>query len=158
MMTSVKDIEKISRNAWLASLGAYAKSWDFLVGKFDETYEGSNELFNELIEKGETIQKKLEAKVETNHVLDEKIAQLRAQLGLDSNSDEKITSLSAKVDAISKAVEKLTQQRVEESATKTAEKKLTVKKIAPKKVATVKPRATKSPVSKASKTAVKTDK
>ena len=51
-MTTLKDVEKLGRQAWLAGLGAYGSGWKFAVEKFDETYSKTGEMLNELISEG----------------------------------------------------------------------------------------------------------
>ena len=112
-MTNLKDIEKVGRKAWLATIGTYAKGWDIISGKVNATFEDTNQLVNELIENGEKVEADLKAKVKANTQLDEKIAALKVKLGVEASADEKLADLSKKVDALVDAVEKLATAKAE---------------------------------------------
>ena len=76
-MKNLKDIEKAGRQAWLATLGTYAKGWEIISDKVPLTFDDANKFVNDLIDNGEKIETELKEKVKSNYVLDEKIAALK---------------------------------------------------------------------------------
>jgi len=129
-MNTLKNVEKLGRQAWLAGLGAYGSSWKYAVEKFDQTYTKTNVLVNELITEGEKIEVELKEKMKAKELLDTKIVALKDKLGLNEASEaERLGELTSKVDALTDAVTKLTEVRLTEKATK-------VTKAAAKKTAT----------------------
>ena len=110
---NAKAAEDFAHKIWLAGLGAYGKGYDEAKGKFEELNTDASKLFNELVAKGETLEAEAKAKIkETQSELtdkaDERIAQVRDSLGLETTSkDDKIDELSAKIDALTEIVAKL---------------------------------------------------
>lgn len=134
-MATLKDVEKLGRQAWLAGLGAYGSGWKFAVEKFDETYAKTGEVLNELITEGEKIEQDIQEKLKAKEILDEKIVALKSKLGLDEPSeDEKLQEIDAKVDKLTTAVNALVEARLAEQAPakKAPAKKATAKKAAAK--------------------------
>jgi len=140
-MSTLKNVEKLGRQAWLASLGAYGSGWKYAVEKFDQTYTKTNTLVTELISEGEKIEVELQEKMKAKEVLEGKIVALKSKLGLNEESEaERLAELTTKVDALTNAVTKLVESRLTEKAEK-------VTKPAAKKAATktaAKAKATKS--------------
>jgi hypothetical protein len=117
-VSTIKKIESIARNIWLAGLGSIDSNREKLSESFDKAQKKSTELYNELVEKGELAQAKLDAKVEENktrvndygrkyfsvdfHVLEGQVSD--AQL-------EKIDHLSEIVDSLTDTVAKILEQR-----------------------------------------------
>ena len=64
-MTNLKDIEKVGRQAWLATIGTYAKGWDIISGKASSTFDDANKFVNDMIENGEKIETDLKEKVKS---------------------------------------------------------------------------------------------
>ncbi len=128
-MNTLKNVEKLGRQAWLASLGAYGSGWKYAVQKFDQTYSKTNELVNEFITEGEKIEHDLQEKLKAKELLENKIVALKHKLGLDEKQEEeRLDELSSKVDALTLAVNKLVES-------KSAEKALTAKATATKATA-----------------------
>ena len=111
-MTNLKDIEKVGRQAWLATIGTYAKGWDIISGKASSTFDDANKFVNDMIENGEKIETDLKEKVKSNILLDEKISALKVKLGVDTSVDEKIAELNKKVDLLADEINKLVDARL----------------------------------------------
>lgn len=111
---STKDtVQKFARNVWLAGLGAYGKGTETLTTKFDKAYEESNQLFNDLVNRGSEIQTDLEAKIKQQTQFEQRVDEVRAKLGLGQTiSDEQIDALAAKVDALTELVAAVAQKRL----------------------------------------------
>lgn len=124
---STKDtIEDMARNTWLAGLGSFDSSKEVLGKSIDAAQEKSNSLYNELLNRGEKIQNKI------NDKKDELQAKGKNLLGMskvsDKSNDEKIAQLNAKVDALTTAVVALIEKRNAAAIdTKKATKKAAVK-------------------------------
>lgn len=110
-MKKLEELEKVGRQAWLATIGTYAKGWEILSGKVNETFEDTNQLINELVENGEKIETDLKAKIKSNTQLDDKILALKIKLGVDESFDEKVALLNKKVDQLVIAIEKLSEAK-----------------------------------------------
>ena len=118
-MNTLKNVEKLGRQAWLASLGAYGSSWKYAVEKFDQTYTKTNALVSDLISEGEKIEVELQQKMKAKEILETKIVALKSKLGLNEESEaERLVQLTTKVDALTDAVTKLVETRLAEKATK----------------------------------------
>lgn len=111
-MANLKDVEKVGRQALLATLGGYAKGWEYLSDKVTLTIDDANKVVNELIENGEKVESELKTKVKSNNLLDEKIASLKAKLGVDTSAEERLAELEAKVDALTDALNKIVDARL----------------------------------------------
>ncbi|TQV76597.1 phasin family protein [Aliikangiella marina] len=132
-MASLKDVEKLGRQAWLAGLGAYGSGWKYAVDKFDETYAKTGEMLNELITEGEKIEQDIQEKLKAKEILDEKIVALKDKLGLNEPDEaEKLQEIDAKVDKLTTAVNALVEARLAEQA---PAKKAPAKKAPAKKAA-----------------------
>ncbi len=100
--------EDLARQIWLAGLGAYGKSIDEVQGRYEKLNTQASETFNELVEKGKGIESSTKDKIVEKTAVDQRVADVRKKLGLDSSeTDKKIEELSAKVDALTEAVAKL---------------------------------------------------
>ena len=118
-MNTLKNVEKLGRQAWLAGLGAYGSSWKYAVEKFDQTYTKTNVLVNELISEGEKIEVELKEKMKAKEILDSKIVALKDKLGLNEVSEaERLAELTSKIDVLADAVTKLVETKLAEKATK----------------------------------------
>jgi len=126
-MSAFEKAEKLGRQAWLASLGAYGTGWKYAVEKLDETYTKTNALMSELVSEGEKLEADLQDKLKARFVLDGKINALKDKLGLNESSDAtRLGELDSKVDDLISAVTKLAGQPAAKKAvkkTKTASKK-----------------------------------
>ena len=140
-MTKLEELEKVGRQAWLATIGTYAKGWEILSGKVNETFEDTNQLINELVENGEKIEADLKAKIKSNTQLDDKILALKIKLGVEESFDDKMALLNKKVDQLAMAVEKLAEAKSAKSVKKEnteSTKKVAAAKKVPAKRTTVK--------------------
>lgn len=150
-MKAVKKLENLGRQTWLASIGAYNTSWDAATDKLDKFYVDGNAFVQDLMEKGESLESNLQEKFKARTMIDEKIAALRAKLGMKSESrDLQLEKLSAKVDDLIEVVAKLAEQK---AAAKTAEKTASEAKPAAK---TARKPAAKATAKTAAKPAAKT--
>lgn len=147
-MKTVKNIENAGRQAWLAGLGVVILGKEYAAKKFDEVFEGTNALINEMMSKGLVVESDIKALLEGKKIDDAKVAELREKLGLNKESKEdRLTRLSAKVDALTDVVNKLAEQQKAEATTP----KTTATKPAAKKAPARKPRATAAKSTTASK-------
>lgn len=124
-MSTTDSVQKFARNVWLAGLGAYGKGAQTVTETIDKAYVESNQLFNDLVDKGTEIQTSLEAKLKQQNVFERKVDEVRDKLGLNQDiSDEQIEALTAKVDALTEIVAELAQKKL---AKATAESKAAAK-------------------------------
>jgi hypothetical protein len=148
-MRAVKKLESIGRQTWLASIGAFTTSKNETSDKIDEFYVGGNAFVQDLLARGESIEANLQAKLRARIMIDQKIAALKAKLGMKSSDrDQQIEKLSSKVDDLIEVVAKLAEQKAAAaSAAKTASEAKpaakTTRKPAAKKTAAAKPAAAK---------------
>ena len=106
--SKVGEAEDFARKIWLAGLGAYGKSYDEAQGQYEKLSSEASKLFDELVVKGKTIETEAKTKIKATTNVEERVAEVRQKLGLDSqSSDEKVEELSAKIDALTDAVAKL---------------------------------------------------
>jgi len=165
-MNTKKNVEKASRQVWLAGLGAVLLGKEYAVKKLDEMFEGTNSLVNQVVTKGQEIEGDIKSKVsgsnplKSSFIQDEKIAELREKLGLNQESkQDKISRLAAKVDALTDIVATISVKVEEEKAAASKKSaaattaKTETKAAAPKPATARKPRAATSKTAAASKTA-----
>lgn len=115
-MSTTDTVQKFARNVWLAGLGAYGKGAQTVTDTIDKAYVESNQLFNELVDKGAEIQTSLEAKLKQQTLFETKVDEVREKLGLNQNvSDEQIDALAAKVDALTEIIAELAQKKLAEA-------------------------------------------
>ena len=115
-MSTTDTVQKFARNVWLAGLGAYGKGAQTVTETIDKAYVESNQLFNDLVERGTEIQTSLEAKLKQQTVFEKKVDEVRDKLGLNQNvTDEQIDALAAKVDALTEIVAQLAQKKLVEA-------------------------------------------
>ncbi len=125
-MSTFEKAEKLGRQAWLASLGAYGTGWKYAVEKLDETYTKTNALMNELVSEGEKLEAELQQKLNAKAVVEDKISALKDKLGLNQATESaRLAELDSKVDDLIAAVEKFAQKP---KAKKTPKKKVVSKK------------------------------
>lgn len=112
-MSTTDTVQKFARNVWLAGLGAYGKGAQTVTDTIDKAYVESNQLFNDLVDKGTEIQTNLEAKLKQQTVFETKVDEVREKLGLNQNvSDAQIDALAAKVDALTEIIAELAQKKL----------------------------------------------
>lgn len=134
-MTKFKKLEKVGRQAWLATIGTYAKGWELLSSKVNDKYVETNKFIDECVENGEKIESNLKEKLKSNNVLDEKIAALKVKLGVDLSYESKLASLNEKVNALTIDVAKLISLRAAKATeTKIIENKVVAAKVVKKAV------------------------
>lgn len=152
-MKAVKTVEQAGRKSWLASVGAYSESLEKSTDKLDKLYVDSNAFIQDLILRGEGVETELKAKfsidIKGKAMLEDKIAMLKAKLGMQSDSrDIQLEKLSNKVDNLIDVVAKLAQQKAaEKTAAKPAAKapaKTTATKATAKTAAATKASAAKA--------------
>jgi len=114
---STKDtVQKFARNVWLAGLGAYGKSTETLTEQFDKAYVESNQLFNELLNKGDELNKSLQQRIADKTKFESKVDEVRAKLGLNQTiSDEQLDALAAKVETLTAAVTLVAEQKLQQA-------------------------------------------
>lgn len=115
-MSTTDTVQKFARNVWLAGLGAYGKGAQTVTDSIDKAYVESNQLFNDLVDKGAEIQTSLEAKLKQQTLFETKVDEVREKLGLNQNvSDAQIDALAAKVDALTEVIAELAQKKLAEA-------------------------------------------
>jgi hypothetical protein len=154
-MTNLNTAKKtiaLAHKTLLISIGACDRGREIAANKLDQLFVGGSELVNDLLEKGESFETQIQAKIEAKKMLQGKISALRARFGFGNESrDQQIDMLSQRVDSLIEVVAKLAQQ-------KAAEKKMTASSISTKKAAPeeikapAKATATKPAVAKAATT------
>ena len=140
----------------LASVGAYDSGREIAANKFDQMFVDGSELVNDLLEKGESLEVQIQAKLEIQNMLRGKISALKARLGFgDESRNQQIDMLSQRVDNLIEVVAKLAQQKAAEkknttsaSSIKKATAKPTAAKLAAAKPVSAKPVAAKPVVAK----------
>lgn len=138
-MNTAKKTESLLHKTWLAWVGACDSGREKAANKFDQLFVDGSALVNNLLEKGESVETQLQAKIKARNMLKEKISALRAKLSFGNNSrDHQIDNLSQRVDGLIDVVAKLAQQKAAENkAMTTASAKKTPAKTAAKAVAKV---------------------
>jgi hypothetical protein len=145
-MSAKHTLENMVRNTWLAGLGSIESSVEALSKSFDAAQEKSNNMYNELLTRGEEIQSKInDTKVDIE-------ARGKNLIGIVSGEShqEKLAKLNATIDHLTTDVVKLIEKHnAAASATKQAK---IANKIAPKSAvkttSQVKPAVTKNKVTK----------
>ena len=120
--------EVMTRNVFLAGLGAYGKSFEETKSRFESLSTESSKMFSDLVAKGEIletqgkskfseVQSKISAKADVNT----RVEALRSKLGLNKTSDDqKIEALNTKIDSLTAAIAKLTSKPVVKPTVKVA--------------------------------------
>lgn len=104
----VTEAEDFARKIWLAGLGAYGKSFDEAQGQYEKLTTEAGRVFEDLVEKGESLETEAKAKIKSKTNVEVRVAEVRRKLGLDkAGSEDKVEELSAKIDALTDAVAKL---------------------------------------------------
>jgi len=149
-VNTAKKTESLLHKTWLAWVGACDSGREKAANKFDQLFVDGSALVNNLLEKGESVETQLQAKIKARNMLKEKISALRAKLSFGNNSrDHQIDNLSQRVDGLIDVVAKLAQQKAAENkAMTTASAKKTPAKPAVAKSAAAKPAAAKPAAAK----------
>ena len=139
-MNTVKKTIVLAHKMLLASVGAYDSGREIAANKFDQIFFDGSELVNDLLEKGESLEAQLQAKLESQNMLRGKISALKARLGFsDESRNQQIDLLTQRVDSLIEVVAKLAQQRA-------AEKKNTTSTSSTKKLTATTNKAAAKPV------------
>ncbi len=157
-MKAVKKLEESSRKSWLVTVGVYSESVNKTADKLDKLYVDGNAFVNDLVARGEAIEAELKGKLNDafkgKEMIEDKIAMLKAKLGMQSQSrDVQLELLSNKVDNLIEVVAKLAQQKAAEKAKAAQKPEPAPKASAPAKAA-AKP-AAESKLAAAAKPAAK---
>jgi poly(hydroxyalkanoate) granule-associated protein len=118
--STIETAEEVTRKIWLAGLGAYGKSFEEILSKYEKLNGERARLFEGFVAKGEKIAADTNENVsevtsetfkETARVktaVDKRVEEVRKKLGLDmSDTEAKISQLSQKIDALTVLVNKL---------------------------------------------------
>lgn len=108
-MTQANDESKsndhLARRIWLAGIGAYGQSVDSLQDGVDKVSSETKKLFDDLVERGESLEETTATKLKQSTDIDQRIKSLRDKIGLGtSDTDEKLDLLVEKVDDLTKMV------------------------------------------------------
>jgi hypothetical protein len=126
---STKDtLENMARNTWLAGLGSIDSSKDALSKSIEAAQEKSNNLYSELLTKGEEIQGKINDKKDDIQAKGKQLFFTTKKV----SDEEKLAELNAAVDQLTSVIVKLVEVRNAEAP---------VVELAPKVVAEPKPAA-----------------
>lgn len=168
-MNAVKKVEKVSRDTVRAGAGLVVNGQSTATEQLDRFYVAANAFVNDLISRGETVEQELKSRLHksfgVSQMLDEKIAALRAKLGMQTESrEQQLEKLSDKVDNLIEVVAKLAQMKAAEQAASASakteaekpaakpatrtRKTTTTRKAAAPKAAATKPAAAKSTTTK----------
>jgi hypothetical protein len=140
----------LAHKTLLAGVGAYDSGREKAANKFDQLFIDGSAYVNALLEKGESLETQIQAKLKVRSMLQSKISALsafKAKLGFGNESrDQKIDMLSQRVDSLIDVVAKLAQQdaSVKKTTTTTAKPiKKAIAKPSAAKPASVKPAVVK---------------
>lgn len=138
----------------LAGVGVYDSTREIAADSFDRLFVSGSELVNELLEKGETVEAELYAKLEGRKMLKEKFSKLKAKLGFGhTGRDQQLEMLNQRVDSLIDVVAKLAQQQAAEQKAPAKPAKAKASKTTAKPAA--KAKADKTPAKTADKPAAK---
>jgi hypothetical protein len=163
-LNTAKKTVNLAHKALLAGVGAYDSGREKAASKFDQLFTDGSAYVNVLLEKGESLETQIQAKLKVRSMLQSKISALsafKAKLGFGNESrDQQIDMLSQRVDSLIDVVAKLAQQDaavknttttakpIKKAAAKPAVAKPAVAKPAAAKPAAAKPAAAKPAVAK----------
>jgi len=139
-MSTKDNVESIARNTWLAGLGAIESSVEALAKSFDKAQKQTDNLYHELLKRGEELQSKINETTDDMEARGKKLFGIRAT----EHQEEKLAKLNAKVDDLTTIVVKLIEKRNAEtpSAKSSQEKTGQTVKAKPKAAAKSKRAAT----------------
>jgi seryl-tRNA synthetase len=137
---STKDtLENMARNTWLAGLGSIDSSKDALSKSIDAAQEKSNNLYSELLTKGEEIQSKINDRKDDIQAKGKQLFSITKKV----SDEEKIAQLNAAVDQLTSVIVKLVEVRnAEVQVTKSAPKAEVAAKTTPAAKPAETPKAT----------------
>tara|TARA_R110002020_G_scaffold68215_2_gene178550 strand:- start:831 stop:1367 length:537 start_codon:yes stop_codon:yes gene_type:complete len=155
-----KKTNDTARRIWLAGIGAYGRALTEAKGAVGELSGKSSEVFEDLVQKGEMLEKVVEYKgkemVEKSGLrdfdLNDRIKSMRERLSGGksdrvSDLEAQVAELNAKLDGLLKQQQKTTAKKTTSTRKKTTTQRTSAKKATPKqssatKKASTKPRAT----------------
>ena len=119
---SAENIETITKQIWLAGLGAYGRTIDELQSRGEKISSDSQKMFAELVERGEKLQDLMEDKLQdskgklkgkikdSKDSLEKRIEKLKSfpSLPFGSNLEEQLTEVNRKLDALKSEIKKKT--------------------------------------------------
>jgi len=139
-----------ARRIWLAGIGAYGRAFTEAQEAFKEVTGKGSDIFEELVQKGQVIEKVVEVKGKSmmdkasvpSFDLDDRIKAMRSRLSrgdeMDANFEDRLSAVEAKLDRILALLEPAPKRS---KAKKPAPKK-TVKKSSTKRAKTVRTKRT----------------
>lgn len=137
-MSTKDNLENMAKNTWLAGLGSINSSKDALGKSIEAAQEKSNSIYNELMTRGEKIQRKIDDKKDEIQAKGKKLL----GIGLNEAQTDKLMQLNAAVDELTTVVAKLIEKR-------NAEAKKVAPKTASKRVSKVTSKSSTKPAAKA---------
>jgi hypothetical protein len=106
-MSTKDSLENMARNTWLAGLGSIDSSKEALGKSIDAAQQKSNNLYNELLSRGEEIQSKINDKKDEIQSKGKNIL----GLGSEKSQEEKLAQLTITVDHLTAVVVDLIEKR-----------------------------------------------
>lgn len=101
---SMEKLQESAKKVWLASLGAYGRSFDEVKKQIEQLNKDSQKLFDDLAERGETVQSDAEDKFsDSREKLEAKFEDFKENLTPLSDFKGKIDEVSAKLDKVVKS-------------------------------------------------------
>ena len=151
-----------ARRIWLAGVGAYGRAFSEAQEALKDVTGKGSEIFDELVKKGEVIEKVVEVKGKSmmdkapvpSFDLDERIQAMRARLSRsdtgDTDFEDRLSTVEAKLDKIIQLLEpkKPAKKASTKRTTTVRTKKSAAKKTAPKKTPVKKKPARKTSAKK----------
>lgn len=113
-----KKTSDLAHNIWLAGLGAYGRAWDGTKDTIKRVEKGSSAIFDELVSKGEDLEKEAQqtvtkvAKSAENFSIEERINRVRDSFSLSpiNRSDKKLEVVLSELKALRNDVKSLTEE------------------------------------------------
>jgi DNA-binding protein H-NS len=108
---SAEKIETLAKKIWLAGLGAYGQSLDNVQTGYDKLSEESLKVFEELVQKGESLQSEAACEVkdkvkESKNRIEARAEVLKSKLTLTPVLNSKLEKLSKKIDQLTNKLTK----------------------------------------------------
>ena len=124
--TLVLRTRKLARKGFRAYVGLLGMAYDRAAKRFEKVTEGSEELFGELVERGEVLEREAlvkarEARIKATEALDTAAARIRR-----ATSEDRVEELEAEVQKMDRKL-KAVSAKAKASAKPTTTKKTTVK-------------------------------
>jgi len=101
---SIEKIQGAAKKLWLASLGAYSRSYNEVKSRVEKLNDDSQKLFTQLAKEGETVQGKGKGKYEAGtEKFEAKVSQLKTRLTYQSGLESKLDEVNGKLDKLATA-------------------------------------------------------